>query len=89
MITINMLGCSEYFVNKTYLGRRLQPWQPGHLAGWSGPGNIKHLVKYEERAPSHNTLKLDMLDVGPSYEYLIGRLDQLAPASTSTLAVGD
>ena len=65
MITINMLGCSEYFVNKTYLGRRLQPWPPGRLAGWSGPGNIKHLVKYEERAPSHNTLKLDMLDVGP------------------------
>ena len=75
MITINMLGCSEYFVNKTYLGRRLQPWQPGHLAGWSGPGNIKHLVKYEERAPSHNTLKLDMLV--RSCEYLIG------PAGTS------
>ena len=45
MITINMLGCSEYFVNKTYLGRRAESLD---TAASLGPGNIKHLVKLEE-----------------------------------------
>ena len=49
-ITINMLGCSEYFVNKTYLGRRAESLDTAASpqAGSLGPGNIKHLVKLEE-----------------------------------------
>ena len=45
-----MLGCSEYFVNKTYLGRRAESLDTAASphAGSLGPGNIKHLVKLEE-----------------------------------------